>query len=243
MEMKKAVISFILALFLVSLGYAYDTPENSDHWEKVHQLNQLGEKFKAETGFTGTIDNDVNRMCLGYMEGRFSDISISADADTSAFRDVFEHILDKILPYTYAKPENLTMGNIGSQWGITRTRYYQQVGGFRVEGAGFIAITYESGRNGFSIGNGTVELPEEDTDPIITPEEAKQIALNSMNSEKYKDAQVLKIVFSNANSNVYYLAYVVCAEDKARPFFGDFIFWIDAVTGQIMRKQREKIIE
>jgi hypothetical protein len=186
MEMKNAVISLILALFLVSIAYAYETPEDSDHWENVRQLNQLGERFKAETGFTGNMNYNYERMKLGSYEGKFADIPFSADADTSTFRQACERILDKILPYSYAKYSQLSMSRITRRTGYISTDYYQQVNGYRVEGLGFIVITYDAGRYRFSIGDNAVELPEEDTGPIIAPEEAEQIALRDKNDDRYR---------------------------------------------------------
>ena len=163
--MKQVTLIFIVLLMAIAFVYADggSSAEQAEHWEKVRQLDQLAEGFKAETGFTGRILTSTERMLLYYYEGRFADIQITAEADTASFRAAFERILDKVLPYTFAKHEQLSRSRITNNLGRIKTEYYQQINGYRVEGAGRLSIVYETGRNGFAIGNGTVELPEEVT--------------------------------------------------------------------------------
>jgi Zn-dependent metalloprotease len=229
MEMKNAVISLILALFLISIGYAYETPENSDYWKKVHQLDQLEERFKAETGFTGNINYYYERMKLGSYEGKFADIPFSADADTSTFRQACERILDKILPYSYAKYSQLSMSRITRRTGYISTDYYQQVNGYRVEGLGFIVITYDAGRYRFSIGDNAVELPEENDGAIISEEEAISIANEHFlsNKEPLNRPSRIKLAYTNGKytqSKEYYLCYII--------YMGSVVC-VDANTGEI----------
>lgn len=180
MIMKNIKI-YLLVLFLAlsCLIYADGNPaEQVEHREKLRLLDQLAEKFKAETGFRGEINYSAELDRLGVYEGKFSDIQITSDADTTAFRAVFEQILDKVLPYTFAKREQLSKRRITNNLGIIQTDYYQQINGYRVEGAGRLSIVYEVGRNSFRIGNGTVELPDESLGEIITEAEAYQIAFD-----------------------------------------------------------------
>ena len=177
--MKQVTLIFIVLLMAIAFVYADggSSAEQAEHWEKVRQLDQLAEGFKAETGFTGRILTSTERMLLYYYEGRFADIQITAEADTASFRAAFERILDKVLPYTFAKHEQLSRSRITNNLGRIKTEYYQQINGYRVEGAGRLSIVYEVGRNGFAIGNGTVELPE-NIQINYTREEATTIAVN-----------------------------------------------------------------
>ena len=174
--MKQLTLIFIVLLLAISSAYADGYPaEEAEHWEKVRQMDQLAERFKAETGFTGYISHDISRMCFGYYQGKFTGIQITATADTASFRAAFDQILDRVLPYTFAKREQLTQSRINDNLGIIQTDYYQQVNGYRVEGIGRLTINYEIGRNAFAIGNGTVELPDNDVMQALSYEDAVRI--------------------------------------------------------------------
>jgi hypothetical protein len=240
--MKIKTILVILLLMSFSLIFASENPTETEHWEKVRQLDQLAERFKVETGFRGSIETSTERMCLGYYEGKFADIQITADADTTSFRAAFERILDKILPYTYAKREQLSRSKITNNLGRIKTEYFQQVNGYRVEVAGKLSIVYETGRNGFAIGNSTVQLPGSIEDSIISEKEAQQIALREMKDDRYQTARVLRTKYSNVSSDSYYLAHVICVSNKEIPLFGDYIIWLDAVTGKVMRKSKDRMM-
>lgn len=237
MKFKALLIAqVVMSLFIV---HAFGEVADAEHWEKVRQMEQLAERFKAETGFTGNVDYYLERMKLGPYEGKFADIPFSADADTISFRQACIRVLDKILPYSFAKRSQLSMSRISKRSGYISTDYYQQVNGYRVEGSGFIVITYDAGRYRFDIGDNAVELPEEPLGNIISEGEAKQKAIQEMNNERYQSARVLKTRYSNTSSNSYYLAYVVCVSDKEIPLFGDYIIWINAATGRVMRKSKD----
>jgi len=172
----KALVTMLLLLLCTMVFASEDPGDAAERARKTQELNQLAERFKAETGFRGKISTDTNRMCLGYYEGKFAGIQITAEADTASFRSAFEQILDKVLPYTFAKREQLVRSRITNIHGIIRTEYYQQVNGYRVEGIGRLSIDYEVGRNAFAIGNGTVELPVGGVSVNIAEEQAFQIA-------------------------------------------------------------------
>jgi len=235
--MKQITFIFIILLLAISHGYADGNPaEAAEHWEKVRQMDQLAERFKAETGFTGSIQHNLERMRLSYFEGKFAGIQITATADTASFRAVFEQILDKALPYTYAKREQLSRSRITNNLGIIQTDYYQQVNGYRVEGAGRLTINYETGRNAFAIGNGTVELPDVDVRNMITKEEAEKTALIDKNDSRYQKAKVKSIFYTNLGSDAYYLAYLVLVSDDSKPILGDYTYYIDGITGKVLNK-------
>jgi len=229
--MKRVSILFIIMLLAISHGYA-DT-DQADHWDKVRQLDEMAERFKAETGFTGSINYGYERMRLGSFEGNFSDIQYSADEDTIAFRQACERIVEKILPLSPVNRMQLSMSRISKSVRGYTTDYIQQVGGYRVEGSGFIVITYEEGRKRFSIGDNTVELPEGDVSAMISKEAAEQIALIEKNDEHYIHAKCLNLFYSNEGSTHYYLAYLVIISSDNSPLYDDVLYWIDAMTGDV----------
>jgi hypothetical protein len=229
--MIRISLAIIVLLLSLSYGYADGLPaEESERQAKEHQLGQVTDRFKSETGFRGEINYDTNRMCLGFFEGKFADIRITANADTASFRAVFEQILDKVLPFTFAKREQLSRSRITNNLGIIQTDYYQQINGYRVEGVGRLTISYEVGRNGFTIGNGTVELPN-DIHINITREEAANIAVkyfkNQCNPPDYKLVPEGKegLWFSNPDLTGYALKYII--------YLGDFVYYVDANSGRL----------
>jgi hypothetical protein len=201
-------------------------------------LDQLAEKFKAETGFRGEISYSTELNRLGVYEGKFVDIQITADADTATFRNAFEQILNKVLPYTYAKREHLSRSRITINLGRIKTEYYQQVNGYRVDRAGKISIVYETGRNDFAIGNGTVDLSSHNITPVLTYDDAVRIYEENVEDDEAtkkirKERPFLGLRFSNIYNDwegdtrsEYRLCWV-----------GGYYRWIciDAITGQVYK--------
>jgi len=234
--MVRIVLAFIIILLGISYGYADGFPSEEDERQaKECQLDQVADRFKAETGFRGEINYDTNRMCLGFLEGKFADIQITANADTASFRVVFEQILDKVLPYTFAKREHLSRSKISKQTGYIRAVYFQQINGYRVEGAGKLTIVYEVGRNGFRISNGSVELPENIT-INISLEQAVKIAQDNKligDNDKPNNPRIAYVKGDDKNGNRYYLCYVLS-------FYG-YSIYID-VSNSVIRNIDKKDI-
>lgn len=230
--MKRVIFIAILTLLAISSGFADGYPaEEAEHWEKVRQLEQLADRFKAETGFTGSIESSTERMRLSYFDGRFADIQIAADADTASYRAAFEQILDKVLPYTFAKREQLTSSRITHNQRTIETDYYQQINGYRVEGAGRISFYYEKEYNRLEIGNGTVVLPEI-TQINYNSEEATNIAIQyhrakcSQPEQQNKPPYLIEdLRFFDSDTSGYSLKYII--------YIGDFVYYVDASTGRL----------
>ncbi|MDD4231271.1 MAG: hypothetical protein PHU48_01235, partial [Candidatus Cloacimonetes bacterium] len=238
--MKAKLLITILLILLGTAIFASEDPFDAEEYvRKTQELNQLAERFKAETGFRGNVSYDLNRMCLGYYEGKFADIQITAEADTASFRTAFEQIMDKVLPYTFARREQLSRTRITNMHGIIETYYYQQVNGYRVEGAGKLSIAYESGRNAFAIGNGTVELPDGDVLPVLSYDDAVRIY-----DENVEDDEAIK----NMRKRRPFLGLLYCDVNKgSEPLYrtpdyrlcwtGGYTMtiYIDAVTGRVYK--------
>ena len=233
--MQKSPIHTCLLLFVlllaISYGYAQTSPEETaKHWQKTLELNQLAERFKAETGFRGKMNYNFERMKLGSFEGNFTDIPFSTDADTTSFRQACNRIIDKILPYSYAKRSQLSMSRITKSGRGYTTDYIQSANGYRVEGSGFIMITYEDGRKHFSIGDNTVELPES-VQINITREDAINRALeyhkNKVNPPEHKLVPYVieDLRFCNPDEAGYALKYII--------YLGDLVYYVDSSTGRI----------
>ena len=225
----KVLITMLLLLVCAAIFASEDSIAPAEHWEKVRQMEQLAERFKAETGFIGEVMHSTTTMRLHVYRGNFPGVSFTADGDTIAFRQACEGIISKVLPNSQANSNQLSMSRIFKSGRGYTTDYYQQVGGYRVEGAGYIMITFDDGRKYFSISDNTVDLPEVDVSVIITREEAIRIA----NDEYFKNASPsvkpgkVTIAFTNGkdySNKDYYLCYNL--------YMGTVVC-VDAVTGDI----------
>jgi hypothetical protein len=242
--MRRFELAFIILLLVVSYNYANGlSAEEAERQAKERQLEQVAARFKAEAGFRGDITPNGALSHLGILRGNFTDVPFSAGADTTSFRQACNRIIDKILPYTLATRNQLSMSRISSNLGRTETEYYQTVNGYRVENSGLILIAYDTGRFRFSISNGTVELPEGNASSIITSDEAKQIALQAKNDEHYTSAKCLHTFYTNEGSDHYYLAYLVEVSSSDAALYEDVLFWIDANTGLVKLSMLSPSIE
>ncbi|MFB3845380.1 MAG: hypothetical protein ACE14O_06510 [Candidatus Cloacimonadaceae bacterium] len=230
--MGRIVLAFIILLLVISYGYADGLPsEEAERQAKERQMEQVAVRFKAETGFRGEINYDFERMKLGSYEGKFVDIPFAADADTTAFRQVSNRILDKILPYSLAKRNQLSMIMIKRQGNYTSTDYFQMVNGHRVEGSGFIVITYDAGRNRFDIGDNTAELPDEPLGEIITEAEAYQLAFDQykkseLYDQKYPARGKTSILYKSREEDGVSQPYRLCWKIS----FPYISYYVDAIT-------------
>ena len=187
-KMVRISLAFIILLLGISYGYADGLPaEEAERQAKKHQMEQIADRFKAETGFRGEIKFNDMTMEVGYYEGKFADIPFSADKDTISFRQACNRILDKILPYSRATRSQLSMNRITGTGEYRSTEYYQLINGYQVEGLGFIAITYDAGKYRFTIGDNSVELPSQNIAPVLNYEDAVRIY-----DENVKDDEAIK---------------------------------------------------
>lgn len=155
--MKRVIFIAILTLLAISSGFANGYPaEEAEHWEKVRQLEQLADRFKAETGFTGRVDKDNSRSCLSYIRGRFADISFSNLSDTLAIRQSLDAVIEKVLPYMGFEVLTLTKTRVGYNTSGVNTTYQQMVHGYSFEHSGFIGIGYSRDSDDVTISNGIV---------------------------------------------------------------------------------------
>lgn len=223
-------VSFLFIILLLAISHGYADANQADHWEKVRQMDEMAERFKAETGFRGEINPDSPLTHLTGFRGNFPDIPFSANADSVTFRQACERIVDRILPYTSANRSQLSMSRISkSVFGYT-TEYYQHVSGYRVESRGLILITYDEGKNKFSISNGTVQLPE-GVQVNIARDKAISIALDHFKAQvnppehKLVPYVINDLRFHNPDKMSYSLKYII--------YLGDYVYYVDASTGRL----------
>ncbi|MCB5270206.1 MAG: hypothetical protein LHW56_00005 [Candidatus Cloacimonetes bacterium] len=224
----RAIVTLLLLAICTAIYASEDITDPEVYWRKTQEMNQMAERFKEDTGFTGEVAHSLNTMRLHVYRGRFSDIPFTADADTTAFRQACERIVEKILPYSPANRSQLTMSRITNQWGRCTTDYKQQVGGYQVEGAGYIMITYDAGRKHFSISDNTVDLPE-GVQINIARDKAISIAIDYFKDQvsppehKLVPYVIDDLRFHNPNKMSYSLKYII--------YLGDYVYYVDAFSG------------
>ena len=229
--MKTRVLVALLLLAICTAIYASEDINDPElYWRKTQEMNQLAERFKLKTEFEGEVGHSVRTMRLHTYRGNFSDVYYTAESDTTAFRQACEMIIKKILPNSPANRKQLSMSRISKSVRGYTTDYYQQVNGYRVESSGFIVITYEEGRKHFSIGDNTVELPD-DVQVNITRDKAISIAIDyfkdQINPPEHKLVPYVidDLRFHNPNKMNYSLKYII--------YLGDYVYYVDASTGRL----------
>ena len=184
--MKTRVFLAILLLTVVAILYCSDDPsENAEYQRKTRELKALSERFKAETGFEGTIEYDYDNMKLSSFRGGFTDIAFPATQDTTIIRQSFERVVDKMLPYISATRAQLKKSSMFSNlWGIG-TRYQQFVNGYPIEGGGYMNVSYTPKQNRIDILNDIVDIKQVAILNTISEAAAFKIARTAFEQTEY----------------------------------------------------------
>ncbi|MCK9308777.1 MAG: hypothetical protein PHH43_01300 [Candidatus Cloacimonetes bacterium] len=231
--MKTRVFVAILLLTVVAILYCSDDPsENAEYQRKTRELKALSERFKAETGFGGVIDGDINRKVLTSFDGIFKDIDMSGVRDSVAFRQACSTVITKLLPYIGAKENQLSQGYISKDYYSLGTRYTQRVNGYQIASGGYLNISYDFVRNRIFILNVTVDVPQRPVTINLSLEQAIEIVINTHRIRYHETEKALEpyeeidIKYSNVGSSVYRLMYLITLEDVT--------YYVDACSGEIM---------
>ena len=160
----KALVTMLLLLLCTMIFASEDPNDTTEHERKTQELNQLAERFKAETGFEGDISYNLQSMQFSTISGNFTDIEVTAPQDTLFMRNVFDQVVSKIMPYISARGGQLKSGKIHSNMHGSGIIYWQKVNGFSLEGGGgTLRIHYSLATRQLSVTNGTADIS---SDPI-----------------------------------------------------------------------------
>lgn len=239
----KVLIAILLLLMAISAVYASEDPtEITEYLQKKQQLDQLAERFKAETGFKGDIETNFEHMKLSRFTGNFDDIDMTNVRDSVAFRQVCNTVISKLLPFIGAKSEQLTPERINIRPDYYAVVYKQMVNGYPIENGGALKITYlpSSNQRRFSILDESVDITEQ-SKGIIAAEEANRIVLHDGADRNHSAVSNNGLRYSCMGSSKHYLAYQVILKSDSNPILDDYIYWINALTGHIMFKRKERL--
>jgi len=78
----KALIMLMLILLCTAIFASEDPNDATEHARKTQELNQLADRFRAETGFEGDITFNHQDMKFSQLYGTFKDIHFTAHHDT-----------------------------------------------------------------------------------------------------------------------------------------------------------------
>jgi len=230
MKTRLIILGVLLAIFMI-LYASEDPSETTGYDQKKQELDQLAQRFKADTGFKGEIESYPEQMRLARFTGNFDDINMTNVRDSVAFRQVCNSIINKLLPYIGAESEQLVPERINVDSNQIDTRFYQIVNGYKVESGGYLNIYYLFEQKRFGILNVTLDIPQQPVGKIITDEEAKSIVVthhrNKFNVPKKVWGQFITIdlKYSNIGVTDYKLMYLVTLDD--------ITYYVDANTGMI----------
>jgi hypothetical protein len=209
----KAMITIMLLLICTAIFASEDASNAAEHARKTQELNQLAERFKAETGFEGYIGYNLQSMQFSTISGNFMDIEVTAPQDTLFMRSVFDQVVSKVMPYISARDGQLKSGKVVSNELGSGTIYWQKVNGYSIEGGGgTLRISYNLATQKLNVNNGTVDIS---SDPISINLSLEQAI--SLVQEKVFDGAEVKptnpriayVPIDNENGQAYYLCYVL----------------------------------
>ena len=246
MKSRLVILGVLLAMFMI-LYASEDTSDINEYIQKKQKLDQLVERFKAETGFEGTIETIPNIMRFGVMKGTFSSVPIPASTDTLELRQAFEGVITTILPYIHAPLEQLSSCPIYMRDSEITTDYIQLVNGYRIQSAGFIRITINTSKMWFILSDSTISVTKDHIKCIISADKAKSIALKDyISGEPYPEAHHVDVieafhkyslVYSNRYTSEYTLVYIVSMNNYS------YTYYIDAQSGEIIYREPTISIE
>lgn len=229
----KTRVSIVLLLMLMTFSAIYaseDTGEMNENEAKKLELQRLQTIFETSTNATGEVKYDSSNHNWSYFSGKFRDINSITQNDSIYARQIFDDILDRILPFTLAQKAHLSKHKVIFNSSSITTVYRQSANGYRVVNGGSISMAYWSEESRFSIGNSTVEIPEGAPEINITKEQAIDIVFNKQTEDfVIADARRLtRLVYAcnwETTTKQAFLCYVV--PDR------EYNIYVDARTGII----------
>lgn len=246
MKSRLVILGVLLAMFMI-LYASEDTSETNEYIQKKQKLDQLVERFKAETGFEGEIETIPSAMRLGVIKGNFHNMQITATLDTLEIRKAFDSVITTILPFIQAPLEQLLLTTIYKRDIGFTTEYIQLLNGYELQDIGFIRITMDQKLHKFILSDSTVMAKANQINDVITHDEAKRIALEDyLSGAPYPKAHPVNtiapipgygLLYSNRYTDEFTLVYIITLNNSS------YSYYIDAETGEIIYREPTISIE
>jgi hypothetical protein len=209
----KALVTMLLLLLYTMVFASEDAGDAAEHAHKTQELNQMAERFKAETGFEGYIGYNLQSMQLSTMSGSFIDIEVTAPQDTVIMRSVFDQVVSKVMPYISARDGQLKSGKVNSNMNGSGIIYWQKVNGYSIEGGGgSLRIHYSLATRQLSVNNGTVDISSDPISINLSLEQAISLVQDKVfdgTEVKPTNPRIAYVPIDNDDGQAYYLCYVL----------------------------------
>ncbi len=174
-----------LVLSMVTPLLALPYEQTEEYRQKRAILNERAARFKAETGFEGSIDYNYRDMKFSRLTGKFTGMQISATQDTVSTGNAIDQVLLRISPYILAREDQLNFTSSESNRYMVSKKWEQKVNGFSVYPRKFIIVAYNLPTKEFIISDSTVDLPSCPVQMNISKTEAKQLMLDAYKQSVY----------------------------------------------------------
>lgn len=212
--METRVMIILMLILLCTMIFASeDTGDTADQERRTQELNQLAERFKAETGFEGDITFNHQYMTFSNIIGNFKDIVVTSPQDTVFMRNVFDQVVSKVMPYISAKEGQLSCSKVRSNINGSGIIYWQNVNGYSIEGGGgSLRIHYSLATHQLSVNNGTVDISSDPISINLSLEQAISLVQDKVfdgAEVKPTNPRIAYVPIDNENGQVYYMCYVV----------------------------------
>lgn len=185
----KALVTMLLLLLCTMIFASEDAGDTADHELKTQELNQLAERFKAETGFNGDISFNHNDMKISQIKGSFRSIQMKATQDTALAMGVIDQVQQIVTPFISAREGQLfPKGVYNNEYTISR-KWEQKVNGYKVHPGGYLYIAYNIPTDEFVVTDATADISNDPVPMNISQEEAKQILINEYRKSEFNDEQ------------------------------------------------------
>jgi len=237
-KLRLVILGVLLAMCMI-LYAGEDPSETIGYDQKKQELDQLAQRFKADTGFKGEIETYPEQMRLARFTGNFTDIDMTNVRDSVAFRQVCNSIINKLLPYIGAKGEQLVPSRINVDTDQISTRFYQMVNGYKVESGGYLNVYYLFEQKRFGILNVTEDIPQQPVGKIISEEEAFKIARTEFEKTDFCNADTPP--WRSRKSILYRNRVIDGTPEPYRLYwkiaFQGLIYYVDAITSEFYSEQ------
>jgi len=214
------------------MGIPYE--QTAEYAQKQAILDERAARFKAEAGFEGDLTYSHHDMKFLRYYGQFTSIQFPSTKDSTSYKQAFNSVLERILPYISARRTELVEADFRlSQWNNSIT-YRQMVNGYPIESGGRLVISYKLAQKRIVILDETVAIPFAHFGDIISQEDAFNIAWDhfvttDLFSEKTpKSRSKTSIVYRNrilnGNPQPYKLYWKVA--------FPGILYYVNAYTSE-----------
>jgi len=211
--MQRYKLFVISILCVVSTLMAVPYEQTEEYRQKQAILNERAARFKAETGFEGSITYNHQYAKFSNITGNFRGIEITAPQDTVSMRQVFDQVVLRMRPYLSAQVNQLYSGGVSCHDMGSRVIYRQIVNGYKIEnGWGLLKLSYSNASKKLNILDNTAVINSETVPINISLEKAIKLAQNEISigaNEMPNNPRIAYTLSGDSTDPRHYLCYIL----------------------------------